>query len=322
MKNSFNIIIGIIFLLIVLAVSGVFYTIDETQQVVVTQFGKLIGQPKKDAGLNMKWPWQTVNRFEKRILEWDGDAAQIPTREKRLIWVDATARWQISDALKFMQRIRTEQSAQTRLDDIIDAKTREVISSHALIEVLRNSNRLIEEGETALLESVSTEFGKTALAPIKEGREALSKIILERAAEAVKDYGITLVDVKIKRINYVQEVQNKVYERMISERKRAAEQFRSEGQGKKAEIEGQRAKELKEIESTAYRTAQEVMGKADAEAITIYANAYNKDPEFYTFIKTLDAYRNTINKETTLMFSTENDFYEYLSGTEGHKKSP
>jgi len=314
MKNTFNIIVGIIFLLIVVAIGGIFYTIDETEQIVVTQFGRLIGEPKRDAGLNMKWPWQTVNRFEKRILEWDGDADQIPTSEKRLIWVDTTARWRISDPLKFMKRIRTEQSAQTRLDDIIDAKTRGVISGHALIEVLRNSNRLIEEGETEALENVAGEFGRTVLKPITKGREALSKIILKRAAEAVKDYGIELVDVKIKRINYVKEVQNKVYERMISERKRAAEQFRSEGQGKKAEIEGLRAKELEEIRSEAYRKAQEIKGKADAEAIKIYADAYNNDPEFYSFVKTLDTYRKTINKDTTLMFSTENDFYEYLGG--------
>ncbi len=314
MKNTFTIVAGVIVLLAAVVMGSVFYTIDETEQVVVTQFGKLIGQPKTDAGLNMKLPWQTVNRFDKRILEWDGDADQIPTSEKRLIWVDTTARWRISDPLKFMQRIRTEQSAQTRLDDIIDAKTRGVISSYALIEVLRNSNQLIEEDETEALENVAKEFGRTVLKPIKKGREALSKIILKRAAEAVEDYGIELVDVKIKRINYVKEVQNKVYERMISERKRAAEQFRSEGQGKKAEIEGLRAKELQEIRSNAYRKAQEIKGKADAEAIKIYADAYNNDPEFYSFIKTLETYRKTINKDTTLMFSTENDFYKHLNG--------
>ena len=314
MKNTFTIVVGILVLLAALAAGSIFYTIDETEQVVVTQFGKLIGQPKLEAGLNMKLPWQTVNRFDKRILQWDGDADQIPTSEKRLIWVDTTARWRIDDPLKFMQRIRTEQSAQTRLDDIIDAKTREVISSHILIEVLRNSNRLIEEGEMESLTNVSTEFGKTALKPIKKGRAALSKMILERAAIAVEDYGIELVDVKIKRINYVKEVQNKVYERMMSERKRAAEQFRSEGQGKKAEIEGLRAKELQEIDSNAYRKAQEIIGKADAEAIKIYADAYNRDPEFYAFTKTLDTYLKTINKDTTLMFSTDNDFYEYLGG--------
>jgi membrane protease subunit HflC len=318
MKNTINMIVGIAILVVILAVSGALYTIDETQQVVVTQFGKLVGQPKTQAGLYFKLPFvQTTNYFDKRILEWDGDANQMPTREKRLIWVDITARWRIDDALKFMKRVGTEPNVQSRFDDIIDAKTREAVSSHVLVEAIRNSNRLIEEGDTKDLETASEEFGKTALAPIEKGREALSKMILIRAAEAVKDYGVELVDVKIKRINYVKEVQQKVYERMISERKRAAEQFRSEGQGKKAEIEGQRAKELQQIQAEAYRTAQEVKGKADAEAIKIYADAYNKDPEFYSFTKTLDTYRRTINAHTTLLLTTENDFYEYLNGVQG-----
>ncbi len=318
MKNTINMIFGVIILLIILGVSGALYTVDETQQVVVTQFGKLIGKPITQSGLYFKLPFvQTVNYFEKRILEWDGEANQMPTREKRLIWVDTTARWRIADPLRFMKRVGTEPNAQTRLDDIIDAKTREAVSSHVLIEAIRNSNRLIQEGDTATLKSASEEFGKTALAPIEKGREALSKSILARAAESVEDYGIELVDVKIKRINYVKAVQHKVYERMISERTRAAEQFRSEGQGKKAEIEGQRDKELKQIQSEAYRKAQEVKGKADAEAIKIYADAYNKDPEFYSFLKTLDTYRKTINDKTTLMLTTDNDFYSYLNGVKG-----
>ena len=315
MKNTISMIVGIIILLVVLVVSGAFYTIDETQQVVLTQFGKLVGQPRTEAGLYFKIPFiQTVNYFDKRILDWDGSANQMPTREKRLIWVDTTARWRIADALKFMKRVGTEPNVQSRFDDIIDAKTREAISSHVLVEAIRNSNRLIEEGDTEILETASEEFGKTALAPIEKGRAALSAMILEKAAEAVKDYGVELVDVKIKRINYVMEVQSKVYERMISERKRAAEQFRSEGQGKKAEIEGQRAKELQQIQAEAYRTAQEIKGKADAEAIKIYADAYNKDPEFYSFMKTLETYRKTINDQTTLMLTTNNDFYRYLNG--------
>lgn len=318
MKNSLTIIVGVVILAVILAVSGAFYTIDETQQVVLTQFGKLVGTPRTQSGLYFKIPFiQTTNYFDKRILDWDGDADQIPTREKRLIWVDTTARWRITDALKFMKRVGTEPNAQTRLDDIIDAKTREAISSHALVEAIRNSNRLIEEGDTEILETASEEFGKTALAHIKVGRAALSAMILKRAGEAVEDYGIELVDVKIKRINYVREVQNKVYERMISERKRAAEQFRSEGQGKKAEIEGQRAKELQQIQAEAYRTAQEIKGKADAKAIKIYADAYNKDPDFYSFLKTLETYRKTIGAHTTLLLTTDNEFYEYLNGVQG-----
>lgn len=316
MNNSSRMLIGALVIVVILGIGGTVFIVDETQQVVLTQFGKLVGQkPITEAGLYFKLPFvQTANYFDRRILDWDGDADQMPTSEKRLIWVDTTARWRIADALKYMQRIRTEPSAQTRLDDIIDAKTREVISSHKLIEVIRDSNRLIEQGENESLDHASTEFGAMALEPITKGRSELSAIILSRAAEAVKDYGIELVDVKIKRINYVTEVQQKVYERMISERKRAAEQFRSEGQGKKAEIEGQMAKELEEIRSEAYRKAQEIKGKADAEAIKIYADAYNKDPEFYSFLRTLEAYRKTVNEDTTLMLTTDNDFYEYLKG--------
>lgn len=316
MSNKTGALLVVLAMVVLMGIGGAIFVVDETQQVVLTQFGELVGQkPITEAGLYFKLPFvQTVNYFDKRILDWDGDADQIPTREKRLIWVDTTARWRIADALKYMQRIRTEPSAQTRLDDIIDAKTREVISSHMLIEVIRDSNRLIEQGESEPLEQVPAELGTTVLEPISKGRTELSNIILKKAAEAVQDYGIELVDVKIKRINYVTEVQQKVYERMISERKRAAEQFRSEGQGKKAEIEGQMAKELEEISSEAYRKAQEIKGKADAEAIKIYADAYKKDPEFYSFLKTLEAYRKTINADTTLMLTTENDLYEYLRG--------
>ncbi len=316
MKNILSLFVGVVILLAVLGASGAFYTVDETQQVIVTQFGKLVGPPRTQAGLYFKLPFiQTANYFDKRVLEWNGDADQMPTREKRLIWVDTTARWRIGDVLKFMQRVGTEPNAQTRLDDIIDAKTRETISSHALVEAIRSSNRLLEEEENAdAMEKTLDDFGETALAKIEKGREALSAMILSRAAEAVKDYGIDLIDVKIKRINYVSEVQQKVYERMISERKRAAEQFRSEGQGKKAEIEGQMVKELDLIQSEAYRKAQEIKGKADAQAIQIYADAYNNDPEFYSFIKTLEAYRKTMDGKTMLMLSTDNDFYGYLKG--------
>lgn len=315
MNRGISLFLGMIILVGLLLASGAIYVVDETQQVVLTQFGKLIGQPKTEAGLNFKIPFiQTANYFDKRVLEWDGDADQVPTREKRLIWVDTIARWRISDPLQFMKRVRTEAGAQTRLDDIIDAKTREIISSNNLIEAIRNSNRLLEKGDTEMLETVSSEFGKTALEKINAGREALADEILAKSKEAVADYGIELIDVQIKRINYVQEVRNKVYERMVSERKRAAEQFRSEGQGKRAEIEGQMQKELKEIRSEAYKVAQEIKGKADAEAIKIYAEAYNKDPEFYSFLRTLETYRKTVGEDTTMILTTDNDFYNQLQG--------
>ena len=317
MGKGLNALLGIIIVGFLLVASGVFYTVDETQQVIITQFGKLVGQPQKEAGLYFKIPFvQKANYFEKRVLEWDGDANQIPTREKRLIWVDTTARWRIEDPLKFFQSVRSELSAQSRLDDIIDASTRDIISSHTLAEVIRNSNRLLDKEQQTVDESQKYEFGRTKLETIKSGREALQQKILERAVPTVKDYGIELVDMRIKRINYVQEVRTKVYERMVSERKRAAEQFRSEGQGKKAEIEGQMGKELQEIRAEAYRKAEEIKGKADAEAIKIYADAYNKDSEFYSFVKTLDTYKRTMNKDTTLILSTDNEFYNQLNGSD------
>ncbi|MCA9399627.1 MAG: protease modulator HflC, partial [Candidatus Omnitrophica bacterium] len=238
MNRGLNIILVIAIFICIFAATGVFYTVDETQQVVLTQFGKLIGEPKTESGLYFKLPWQTPNYFDKRVLIWDGDANQIPTVEKRFIWVDTTARWRINDPLKFMQSVKTETSAQSRLDDIIDASTRDIISSNKLVEAVRNTNRLLEDQNAMDFQMGDEEFGKTALAPIDFGREELSRKILQRAAVKIDDFGIELVDVRIKRINYVREVQNEVYERMISERNRAAEKFRSEGQGKRAEIEG------------------------------------------------------------------------------------
>ncbi|MGE0267632.1 MAG: protease modulator HflC [Candidatus Omnitrophota bacterium] len=315
MRNSLSIYLGLFLAAALFLGTGLLYTVDETQQVVITQFGELVGQPKTRAGLYFKLPWQQVNYFEKRILQWDGDANQIPTRDKRFIWVNTFARWRIADPLKFMQSVRTEESAQTRLDDIIDASTRDVVSRHKLIEAIRSTNRIIEERNAAEdLETSSGVLSYTELETIEIGREELARQILTRAAETTPQYGIELIDVRIKRINYVAEVRDKVYDRMISERKRAAEQFRSEGQGKKAEIEGQIIKELQEITSEAYKKALVIKGKADAEAIKIYADAFNKDPEFYSFVKTLETYKKTMNEGTTLILSTENDFFEQLNG--------
>ncbi|MCA9403322.1 MAG: protease modulator HflC [Candidatus Omnitrophica bacterium] len=315
MKGMLSIILGLLLAVTVLVLSGALYVVDETQQVVVTKFGQLVGKPKTEAGLYWKFPWEQANYFDKRILEWDGDANEIPTLDKRYIWVDTMARWKIVDPLRFMQSVRTEPSAQSRLDDLIDAATREVISRHRLIEVIRSSNRILEdqnqeEGETQTM----AERGETELAPIGLGREELARRISLRAAETTPQFGIQLVDVRIKRINYKEEVRQKVYERMISERKRAAEMFRAEGQGKKAEIEGQMVKELKEIQSEAYREAQLLKGKADAQAIQIYADAYNQDPEFYSFVKTLETYRKTVNKETQLILSTDSTYFKVLNG--------
>jgi len=311
--------LGVLLVAAVVIGGNCVYTVDETKQVVLTQFGEPIGGPITKAGLYFKLPViQTANYFEKRILPWDGDPNQIPTLDKRYIWVDTMARWRIVDPLKFMQSMGNESAALGRLDDIVDSAARDAISNANLVEAIRDSNRLVEKYEQGgdKDEDIFLDVGETGLEKIKIGREELMKSIQKQASLIAPRYGIELIDVRIKRINYVQEVQKKVYERMISERKRAAEKYRSEGQGKKAEIEGQMTKELQDIRSQAYKAAQELMGEADAEAIKIYADAYNKDPGFYSFLKTMDTYKKTIDKDTTLILSTDNDFYQYLKSLE------
>ena len=316
MKKLFSIITIAAVLAALLAISGALYTIDETQQVVITQFGEPMGNPIVKAGLHFKMPFiQQAHYFEKRILEWDGNPNQVPTKDKRYIWVDTTARWKIVDSLKFLQSVTNETGAHARLDDIIDSATRNFITNHALVEIVRNSNRIIEdriEGSADSTDQIAGELEKIAF-----GRDALTRGVIQEAAKVVPQYGIELIDVRLKRINYVSEVQQKVYERMISERKRAAERYRSEGQGKKASIEGQMGKELNKIESEAYKVAEEIEGKSDAEAIGIYADAYNRDSEFYAFLKTLDTYKNTIDGETTVILSTDSEYLTYLNDTSG-----
>jgi membrane protease subunit HflC len=288
-----------------------FYTVAETEQVVLTQFGAPVGKPIHEPGLHIKLPFvQDVNVFDKRWLEWDGAANQVPTRDKKYIWVDTYARWRISDPLRFFQRLRDERSAQSRLDDIIDGETRNVIANHDLIEVVRSSNRPFELGDAA--QDVISEEAAVA---IQHGRDKITRMILERASQVMPDYGIEMVDVQIQRINYVDTVQAKVFERMISERKRIADRYRSEGQGKSAEIRGKKERELKRIESEAYRKSQEIMGKADAEATTIYAAAYGRDPELYRFLRTMETYRATVDAKSTLVLSTDTDLFRYLRST-------
>lgn len=294
------IIIGLIIL------GGTLYTVDQTQQVIITQFGEPIGKPITKAGLRFKKPFiQKVNYFEKRLLAWDGLPTQVPTKDKRYIWVDTTARWRIVDPLKFLQTVGSERTALGRLDDIIDSATRNQITRHLLYELVRNSEREFVETEVSL--EIEEKIGE-----VKYGREKISRMILEEASLLVPEFGIELVDVRIKRLNYVERVRQGVYARMIAERKRVAEQYRSEGQGKKAEIEGMREKEQQKITSQAYRRAQEITGKADAEATKIYAGAYSKDPEFYSFLKTLDTYKGTLDEKTWLLLTSDSDFYKYL----------
>ena len=307
-ENLSLIAISVIILIVIIVASGAIYTIDETQQVVITQFGKPVGEPIKQAGLYFKLPFiQDVNYFEKRLLDWDGNPTEISAKDKKFILVDSYARWRIEDPLKLFRSVLNEFGAQTRLDNIIEAATRNVITSNILIEVVRNSNRemLVAEAEQELSSEV-------AAIDIESGREKLAADIFDAAKDKVKEYGIELIDVRIKRINYIDEVRTRVFERMIAERLRIAEKFRSEGAGKKAEIDGEMEKELQKITSEAYRKAEEIKGKADAEAIKIYAQAYQRDPEFYSFLKTLESYSSTIDDKTWLILSTDSDYLKYL----------
>lgn len=310
--KSIYLITGIVFILGLIFLASGLYTVRMSEQVIITRFGKPIGDSIKEPGLYWKKPFvEKVNSFEKRILEWDGDPNQIPTADKKYIWVDTYARWKIIDPLKFFKSVRNETGAHARLDDIIDAATRDAVTAHVLLEVVRNTNRemAMAEVELALAEDV--------LIPIEWGREKITREILDRAAQMVPQYGIELVDVRIKKINYVEEVRRKVYERMISERTRIAEKYRSEGQGKKAEIEGQMEKELQRITSEAYRTAQEIKGQGDAEATRIYAEAYNNDPEFYSFLNTLETYKETLDEDTWLILTTDSEYLKYLKNLSG-----
>jgi membrane protease subunit HflC len=303
------ILVGAFVLLIVLFNS--FYIVSETNQVIITQFGEPKGDAVTNPGLHIKVPFiQKANFFEKRWLEWDGDANEIPTKDKKYIWVDTYARWRISDPLVYFQRVRDERGAQSRIDDIIDGETRNAVANFDLIEIVRSTNREFEMTEEAEILDLAS-----ALVKIQTGRERIAEIILEKSSETTPQIGVELKDVKIKRINYVDEVERKQFDRMISERQRIATKYRSEGDGQSAEIRGQKEKELLKIQSEAYRTAQEIKGKADAQATSIYADAYNRDPEFYQFMKTLEVYRTIMDKETWLLLSTDSEFLKYLKST-------
>ncbi len=304
-----NIIIGIaVFILFIIIANG-FYVIDETEQVVITMFGKPIGEPIEDAGLHWKTPFiQKANFFERRILTWDGDPNQIPTEDKKYIWVDVTARWKIIDPLIFLQSVTTETGAHNKLDNIVNSVIRDHVSENLLLELIRSSNR---EFESVLLEL--TEDSVAVVDKIKLGREKIIQQVLEEAKTSTTQFGIELVDVRLKRINYVEDVREKVYERMISERQRIAAKYRSEGNGRMAEIEGKRDKELLQIRSQAYKEAKEIKGVADAKATGIYASAYNRDPDFYSFLKTLETYKETVDSTTVMILSTKSDYLKLLS---------
>ncbi len=309
MKNTLIAVIGIVVLLAVLGAGGAFYIVDETQQVLILQFGKPKGEPDTSAGLKIKLPFiQKAIYFDNRFLEWDGDPNEVPTRDKRFIHVDSYARWRITDPLKYFQRLQTERGAQSRLDDILDGETRNVIANHDLIEVVRSSNREFEVSPEEVAGGSAPDTSET----IEQGREKLAQEVLRKAQVRTEDLGIEILDFRFKRLNYVAEVRVEVYSRMVSERQRIAEQFRSEGAGEAARINGERERDLQRITSEAYRVAQEVKGRADAEAADIYAAAYNRDPEFYRFLKTMEVLRQTLDSNTVLVLSTDSEFLRYL----------
>ena len=301
-------IIGVVVVVALLTMWSSLYTVSETEQAIITQFGELVGQAHTDPGLHIKVPFiQQVISFDKRWLEWSGDPTQIVTKDKKFLWVDTYTRWRVKDPILFYQRVRDERAAQSRLDDIVDGDTRNVIASNDLIEVVRTTDRKFAE-----IEETADMGTAEAAKPITTGRTKITQAILDKSRPIVAEFGIELVDVQIKRVNYVQDVQQKVFERMISERRRVAERSRSEGQGKAAEVRGQKERELKGIQSEAYRKAQEIMGKADGESTRIYAEAYSRDPELYQFLKTMETYRRTFGQDTTLILSTEGEFFKYL----------
>ncbi len=300
--------VGISIMIIVLG--NPFYIVKEGTQVVITRFGDPVSGTITRTGLHLKMPFiEDVNRFEARIMEWDGDRNQIPTKQKTFIWIDMTARWKIVDPLLFLKSVGDVNGALARLDDILDSATRDVITEQPLHEIVRSSDRNLpistfgEEGEISKLVKSET---------VRQGREKLTRNMLKIVQDVTGRYGIEVIDLRVKRIIYIDQVLEKIYERMVAERRREAEQFRSEGQGRKAEVEGLTDRDLNKIRSEAYKTSQEVKGKADAEAAGIFAEAYSRNPEFYSFIKTLQTYEDTIDDRSTLVLSTDSDYFKYL----------
>ncbi len=314
---------GLLVILVVVTFSSA-YILTEGQQAIITQFGRPIGEAKTEAGLHFKVPFiQKVQYLEKRILSWDGYPNQIPTRDKKYIIVDTTARWRIIDSLKFIQTVQNERGAKARLDAILDAITRDTISSHNLVEAVRNTNSILDYIEEKRIESQKkVESGELLVAEEEEitgeiekitiGRENLSSIIAKKAAEELKSFGISIIDVQLRRIAYEASVEKKVYERMISERKRVAGKIRSIGEGEKAKIQGKTSRDLQRINSEAYRQAQLIKGKAEAESIRIYAQALSQDRKFYEFMRTMDAYKASFKEDTGFILSTDSPFLDML----------
>jgi membrane protease subunit HflC len=301
------------------------YTVNETEQVIITQFGKPVGAPVTTAGLKVKVPFiQAVNPIDKRVLEWDGRPSDMPTKDKLYISVDLFARWRIIDPLPYFLRLRDERSAQSRLDDILGSETRNAVAKHELIEIIRTTKDRIPLRD-ALLTDTTQDLDVGSLVPIQKGRKLVEQEIFAAASEKVRVFGIELLDIRFKRINYNESVRPKIYDRMISERRQIAERFLSEGNGEAARIRGNRMRELNKIQSEAYRQVEEIRGIADAKAAEIYANAYNQSPEaadFYEFTRTMQAYKSILSDHTTLVLSTDSDLFKFLKEMTAHKEPP
>ncbi len=311
--------------IIVISLKSALYTVSEVEQVIITQFGKPVGEPVVDAGLNMKVPFiQEVNAIDKRVLEWDGDPSDMPTKDKLYISVDLFARWRITDPLQYFLRLRDERSAQSRLDDILGSETRNAVAKHELIEIIRTTKnrKPLREG---LLNHADSDLKIGSLVPIQKGRKLVEQEIFTAAAEKVQVFGIELLDIRFKRINYNESVRPKIYERMISERRQIAERFLSEGNGEAARIRGDRVRDLNKIQSEAYRQVEEIRGLADAKATEIYALAYNQSPEavsLYEFTRTMQSYSMIISDNTTLVLSTNSDLFKFLNGIKDKAYQP
>lgn len=306
----------IVIAFVLLLVSNGLYTVKETEQVIITQFGRPVGEAVTTAGLKFKIPFiQHVNSIEKRILEWDGSPSNMPTKDKLYIAVDLFARWRIVEPLPYFLRLRDERSAQSRLDDILGSETRNAVAKHELIEIIRTTKDRKPLLDSSLSEEELDTLG--TLVPIRKGRQLVEEEIFTAAAPKLNGFGIELLDIRFKRINYNESVRPKIYDRMISERRQIAERFRSEGNGEAARINGFKERDLNKIQSEAYREVEEIRGQADAEATEIYAKAYNQSAEareFYEFQKTMEMYKSVIKNNTTLMLSTESEAFKYLKG--------
>lgn len=317
MSQAPKMFIGSAVALLTFVGTSAFYTVSEVQQVIVTQFGKPVGEPVTSAGLNLKIPFiQDVNRIDKRILEWAGNPSEMPTKDKLYISVDLFARWRIADPLQYFLRLGDERSAQSRLDDILGSETRNAVAKHELIEIIRSTKDRVPLRDTTLTDS-ERKLDIGSLVSIQKGRQRVEADIFAAAAEKVQVFGIELLDIRFKRINYNESVRPKIYDRMVSERRQIAERFRSEGNGEAARIRGNRVRELDKIQSEAYRQVEEIRGVADAKAAETYALAYDQSPEaakFYEFTRTMQSMKYTISDNTTLVMSTDSDIFKFLKG--------